>query len=239
MDLDGTVLAKGTFNNLAQLERVLATAEAAERRERGGAAVPEPRAARSRRSPRTVPVDGLAATARGAASSPGSAARCRRYRRRSSPRLSSPARPTAYHFCGHIYTTDSCPHPTGAAADRPRRLPAARRGRPPDRRPRAAGQPQRPAARPSDGRALRDPDGRPLPPAPRTQGLRGRRQPRVRLQDPDRRLLVSLLRRPRAQADGLLRVQRQADQRRRRARRLLLQGRKVFCVMYFQTNVPC
>ena len=27
LDLDGTVLAKGTFNNLAQLESVLATAE--------------------------------------------------------------------------------------------------------------------------------------------------------------------------------------------------------------------
>jgi hypothetical protein len=27
LDLDGTVLAKGTFNNLAQLESVVATAE--------------------------------------------------------------------------------------------------------------------------------------------------------------------------------------------------------------------
>ena len=27
--------------------------------------------------------------------------------------LVSPGEAEAYHFCGHIYTTDSCPHPTG------------------------------------------------------------------------------------------------------------------------------
>ena len=24
-----------------------------------------------------------------------------------------PGEAEAYHFCGHIYTTDGCPHPTG------------------------------------------------------------------------------------------------------------------------------
>ena len=27
--------------------------------------------------------------------------------------LIAPGEAEAYHFCGHIYTTDSCPHPTG------------------------------------------------------------------------------------------------------------------------------
>ena len=27
--------------------------------------------------------------------------------------LAQPPQADAYHFCGHIYTTDSCPHPTG------------------------------------------------------------------------------------------------------------------------------
>ena len=27
--------------------------------------------------------------------------------------LVAPGEAEAYHFCGHIYTTDSCPHPTG------------------------------------------------------------------------------------------------------------------------------
>ena len=27
--------------------------------------------------------------------------------------LIKPGEAEAYHFCGHIYTTDSCPHPTG------------------------------------------------------------------------------------------------------------------------------
>src|SRR5690242_20518780 len=27
--------------------------------------------------------------------------------------LIKPGEADAYHFCGHIYTTDSCPHPTG------------------------------------------------------------------------------------------------------------------------------
>ena len=32
---------------------------------------------------------------------------------RSAASLVKPGEAEAYHFCGHIYTTDSCPHPTG------------------------------------------------------------------------------------------------------------------------------
>jgi hypothetical protein len=74
----------------------------------------------------------------------------------------------AFHFCGHIYTTDSCPHPTGLpridahgyplrAADG---VPLDDLGRPVD----AAGHPVD-----AHGRPLLDPDGRPLPAAPRSR----------------------------------------------------------------------
>ena len=96
LDREGTVLAKGTFNNLAQLESVLAAAERrrAERELAGGRSVSEPRgagaagrsAAPSTRSP---------ARPRAAASSPGSAARSPRSPPAAwSPRRSSRARPT-------------------------------------------------------------------------------------------------------------------------------------------------
>jgi hypothetical protein len=74
----------------------------------------------------------------------------------------------AYHFCGHVFTTGSCPHPTGLPridrAGFPLRasdgLPVDDLGRPVDSR-----------GRPVDGRGnlLRDPDGNPLPAAPRTR----------------------------------------------------------------------
>ena len=32
---------------------------------------------------------------------------------RTAASLIQPGEAEAYHFCGHIYTTDSCPHPTG------------------------------------------------------------------------------------------------------------------------------
>jgi hypothetical protein len=74
----------------------------------------------------------------------------------------------AYHFCGHVFTTGSCPHPTGLPrVDRngfPLRAadghavddlgrPVDKKGRPVD----------------SHGHVLLDPDGNPLPPAPRSR----------------------------------------------------------------------
>jgi len=70
----------------------------------------------------------------------------------------------AYHFCGHIYTTDSCPHPTGLPRVDARGLPLrARDGKPVDN----LGRPVDRLGRPVDerGRLLVAPDGRPLPPA--------------------------------------------------------------------------
>jgi hypothetical protein len=82
--------------------------------------------------------------------------------------LVAPGEAEAFHFCGHTYTTDSCPHPTGMPRiDRkgfPLRAadghPIDDLGRLIDASGRAVGE---------DGRVLTDLDGRPLPIASRTK----------------------------------------------------------------------
>src|SRR3954453_1696239 len=79
-----------------------------------------------------------------------------------------PGEAEAYHFCGHIYTTASCPHPTGLPRIDADGFPLrARDGRPVDDLGRyvdAAGAPVG-----EDGARLTDADGRPLPSAGRTK----------------------------------------------------------------------
>ena len=85
LDEDGTVLAKGTFNT-RRPARVRP-------RHRGAAA----RMNESRRG-FLAKVSGTLMAVTGA---------------RTATSLVAPGEAEAYHFCGHIYTTDSCPHPTG------------------------------------------------------------------------------------------------------------------------------
>ena len=89
------------------------------------------------------------------------------------------------------------------------------------------------------GRRLRDPDGNPLPPAPRTPiCAAGRRA--LRHQHPRRRRLVPLLRRPGPQARRLLLALAQARINGDASLTgYCYKGRRVFCVMYFDTKVPC
>ena len=82
--------------------------------------------------------------------------------------LIKPGEAEAYHFCGHIYTTGSCPHPTGLPRIDAKGFPLrAAGGEPVD----DLGRPVDKLGRPVDahGKLLRDPDGNPLPPAPRTR----------------------------------------------------------------------
>src|SRR3954454_9324907 len=82
--------------------------------------------------------------------------------------LVKPGDADAFHFCGHIYTTDSCPHPTGLPRIDANGYPLrASDGDPVDDLGRAVDK----LGRPVDlhGKLLRDPDGNPLPPAPRTR----------------------------------------------------------------------
>lgn len=149
----------------------------------------------------------------------------------------APGEADAYHFCGHIYTTDSCPHPTGLpridAHGKPLR---ARDGRPVDNTGRLVDR----AGDPIDeqGRRLADPDGNPLPPAPRTQ-LCGQVGERYGFH---------------SRADGAWyrccggHVRKLVDCCSHSKRRIngdaaltgyCYGGRRVFCVMFYDTKVPC
>ena len=105
------------------------------------AAVARRRACPARRTPSYVDGDGVV-SAKGTVNTAAQARDSPRRPPRARPaRASSPARPPrrdarrhrppgeaeAYHFCGHIYTTDSCPHPTGLPRIDAHGLPAARR----------------------------------------------------------------------------------------------------------------
>ena len=143
----------------------------------------------------------------------------------------------AYHLCGHTYTTGSCPHPTGQPRIDSQGMPLrARDGQPVDDR----GRPVDENGRPVDdsGNLLRDTDGRPLPPEPRTEVC-------------DR---VQEQRGFRTQVDGAWyrccggKVRKLTDCCSHSNKRIngdaalkgyCYRGRKVFCVMFYDTNVPC
>lgn len=148
-----------------------------------------------------------------------------------------PGEAEAHHFCGHTYTTGSCVHPLGLPRLDARGYPV----RPGDGRPvddigrlvNGSGVPIR-----SDGKPMRDPDGRPLPPAPRTKVC-------------DRTAHVYGI--DASLQGGWYRccggtVRKLWDCCSQHGRRIngdaALHGycygsRKVFCVTYYQTHVPC
>ena len=151
--------------------------------------------------------------------------------------LVKPGEAEAYHFCGHIYTTDSCPHPTGLPRIDSRGYPLrARDGKRVDDLGRLVdgqGDPVDDA-----GQRLTDPDGRPLPRATRT--------PVCNVVAKDYDLTT--------RTDGAWyrccggKVRKLVDCCAYTNRRIngdgaltgyCYKGRKVFCVMYFQTKVSC
>ncbi len=215
LSADGIVLAKGTVNTRRQLASVLATG-----RVRGGQArQPEP--ARSRR--------GFLASATAAVGAIVAA--------RTAGSLVAPADADAFHICGHTFTTDSCPHPTGIPRVDRRGYPLRGRdghpvddlGRPVD----ARGAPVGPAGKP-----LLDPDGRALPPTSRTRVClaAGRRYGLATRTDGTwsrccdghvRTIMDCCSTSPkRINGDGSLRGYCYAD-------------RRVFCVVYYQSRIPC
>jgi len=152
-------------------------------------------------------------------------------------RAVKPGEADAFHFCGHIYTTGSCLHPTGRPRIDGHGYPLdADDGTPVDNLGRKVNRSGEPVN--DSGEPLRDPDGRPLPPAPRTKvcdetaRVHGFR-PYVdggwyRCCDGHVRKLVDCCayKNQRINGDAALEGYCYA-------------GRKVFCVMYFQTRVPC
>lgn len=148
-----------------------------------------------------------------------------------------PGEADAYHFCGHIYTTGSCPHPTGLPRIDARGFPLrARDGRPVDDLGRRIDGKGRPVD--DHGELLRDPDGRPLPVATRTKvctatGDEFGFSPHVdgawyRCCGGHVRKLVDCCGYTSRRINGDAALTGYC-----------YSGRKVFCVMYFQTKVPC
>jgi hypothetical protein len=151
--------------------------------------------------------------------------------------LIKPGEAEAYHFCGHIYTTDSCPHPTGLpridAHGRPLR---AKDGHRVDDLGRLVNRDGDPVD--EDGMPLLDPDGRRLPRATRTpvcQAVQERYGFDTQIDGSWYRCCGGTVRKltdccgyhsKRINGDASLTG-------------YCYKGRRVFCVMYFQTKIPC
>jgi hypothetical protein len=147
-----------------------------------------------------------------------------------------PGEADAYHFCGHIFTTGSCPHPHGLPRIDARGYPLRSDGRAIDNLGRPINEQGEPVG--DDGEVKTDPDGRPLPPAPRTRVCdeTGRKfgfktwvdGGWFRCCGGNVRKLVDCCANSNRRING--------D---RALEGYCFSGRKVFCVMYFQTRVPC
>jgi hypothetical protein len=148
-----------------------------------------------------------------------------------------PGEAEAFHFCGHIYTTGSCPHPTGLPRIDARGYPIrARDGKPVDDLGRRVDGEGRPVA--ESGAPQVDADGRPLPVATRTKlchavGDRFGFESHIdgawyRCCGGHVRKLVDCCTNEDKRINGDAALTGYC-----------YHGRKVFCVMYFQTKVPC
>jgi hypothetical protein len=143
----------------------------------------------------------------------------------------------AYHFCGHIYTTGSCPHPTGMPRIDMRGFALrAEDGAPVD----DLGRPIDARGRPVDerGDVLRAPNGEPLPSAPRTRvcdavGESFGFKPYI-----DGSWYRCCNGRIRKLVDCCGSVSRRINGD-AALTGYCYSGRKVFCVLYYDSKVPC
>jgi hypothetical protein len=151
--------------------------------------------------------------------------------------LVKPGEAEAYHFCGHIYTTDSCPHPTGLPRIDSRGLPLrARDGLRVDDLGRVIDRDGNPVD--EAGNVLTDPDGRPLPRASRTPICKSTGKQHGFSGQIDGAWYRCCGGRVRKLTDccGYVRNRINGDGA---LTGYCYAGRRVFCVMYFQTKVPC
>jgi hypothetical protein len=148
-----------------------------------------------------------------------------------------PGEADAYHFCGHIYTTDSCPHPTGLPRVDARGYPLrAKDGKRIDNTGRVVDRQGHPVD--GRGRRLTDADGRPLPPAPRTplcQQVADRYGFPTRVDGAWYRCCGGKVRK----LWDCCSYNRRRINGDRALRGYCYKGRKVFCVMYYDTKVKC
>ena len=143
----------------------------------------------------------------------------------------------AFHFCGHIYTTGSCPHPVGLPRIDRQGFPLrAADGHPVD----DLGRPVDAQDRPVDaqGNLLRDPDGNPLPSAPRTRVCDAAARDfgfRAYLDGSWYRCCGGHVRRL-VDCCGFVRRRINGDAA---LTGYCYRGRHVFCVMYYDSKVKC
>jgi hypothetical protein len=157
---------------------------------------------------------------------------------RSVARLVLPDDATAYtNFCGHTYTTANCPHPTGLPrVDRHDYPLRASDGHPVD----DLGRPVNAGGYPVDdhGELLREPDGEPVAPAPRSKICAAAGKPhglRLRNDGSWYRCCGGQVRRL-MDCCGYTNVRINGDAA---LVGYCYAGRKVFCVQYYETRVPC
>lgn len=217
---DGTVLAKGTVNTRRQLASILIAA-----RERAGLDEPQT----TPPSPEPTSRRGFLAVAGGAAAALAVG--------RTIGSFVKPGDADAYHFCGHTFTTDGCPHPTGLPRVDSRGFPVrGHDGKPVD----DLGRPISTSGSPvnENGSPLLDVDSRPMPPATRTRicVAAGRRfDISVRTDGSWHRCCDGHVRRL---MDCCTTSKRRINGD-RALKGYCYRDRHVFCVMYFQTAVPC
>jgi len=148
-----------------------------------------------------------------------------------------PGEAEAFHFCGHIYTTDSCPHPTGLPRIDAKGLPLrARDGHRVDDLGRLVDKQGRPVG--GDGELLRDPGGLPLAVATRTKVCKAT----AKRYGISTRVDGAWYRCCKGHVRKLVDCCSASDRRINGDASLTgycYGGRKVFCVMFFQTKVPC
>jgi hypothetical protein len=156
---------------------------------------------------------------------------------RTAASLIAPGEAEALHFCGHIYTTDSCPHPTGLpridSKGRPLRAKDGHRVDDLGRLVDLNGDPVD-----EDGLRLTDADGAPLPAASRTPvctAVAERYEFNTKVDGAwyrccggHVRKLVDCCSHSKKRINGDRSLTGYCYKRRR-----------VFCVMYFQTRIPC
>jgi hypothetical protein len=141
------------------------------------------------------------------------------------------------NFCGHTYTTGNCPHPTGLPrVDRHDYPLRASDGQPVD----DLGRPINAAGYPVDahGQPLREPDGEPLAPAPRSKVCAAAGKAHgLRLKNDGSwyRCCGGQVRRL-MDCCGYTNVRINGDAA---LAGYCHPGRNVFCVQYYETRVPC
>jgi hypothetical protein len=143
----------------------------------------------------------------------------------------------AFHFCGHTYTTGSCIHPSGLPRIDKSGYPLrVQDGHPIDDTGRLVDKKGRPVN--EHGHMLRDPDGRPLPPAPRTKicALTAKRYGFKPYLDGSWYRCCSGQVRRLWDCCGYVQHRINGDAA---LTGYCYSGRKVFCVQYYDTKVPC